>query len=254
LDFEEQDAVKYAICLTAGLLAYTQAFAQTPAIASYLYEPSYELDNMIRGKARPYVPQPGDVMLATDVNWFWSLTHDMAFAFEPHNSAIIVQRRDGRMGVLEAGPNDTLWVGISDMLPHLQHYAEKGPVWIRKRKTPLTAEQNAALTEWAERQNGKRFALGRLGILLTPLRDRGPFRTEFMGRPHGDRASYYCSELVLESCVAAGLIDKETARPSASFPHDLFYDQSYNRYIAKHLPLVHDWEPPARWLHYVADR
>ena len=69
----------------------------------------------------------------------------------------------------------------------------------------------------------------------------------YIRKPHGDRLSYYCAELVLESCVAAGICDRETTRPSASFPHDLFYDQSYNRYIAKHLPLVHDWEPPARW-------
>jgi hypothetical protein len=251
----EHDAVKYPACVALGLLVFCAAAnAQPPAnqIDSYLFEPSYQLDEVIRGKARAYVPQPGDVMLATDDNLFWKITHDMAFAFEPHNSAIIVRRRDGRLGVLEAGPNDTLWVGISDMLPHLQHYAAKGPVWIRQRKAPLTPEQDHALTEWAERQNGKRFALGRLGILLTPLRDRGPLRTYFMGRPHGDRASYYCSELVLESCVAAGLIEKETARPSASFPHDLFYDQSYNHYISRHLPLVHDWHPPARWLDHVA--
>ena len=218
------------------------------AIGSYLYEPSYCLDLKLRGNARAYVPQPGDVLLATDKNFFWKITHDMAFAFEPHNSAIVVARRDGRLGILEAGPNDTLWVGISDMLPHLKEYADKGPVWIRKRKTPLTPEQMACMTDFAERQNGKRFAIGRLGVLLTPFRDRGPFRTEFMGKPHGDRASYYCSELVLETCVASGLIDRATARPSASFPHDLFYDQSYNRYISKHLPLVHDWEPPARWV------
>ena len=100
----------------------------------------------------------------------------------------------------------------------------------------------------AEKQEGKRFALGRLLMLLTPIRDRGPLRTHYLGKPHGDRASFYCSELVLESCVAAGLLDRATTRPSASFPHDLFFDQSYNPYISKHLPLVHDWEPPARWV------
>src|SRR6266566_374548 len=75
------------------------------------------------------VPQPGDVLLATDVNWFWSLTHNMAFAFEPHNSAIVVQRADGSLGVLEAGPNDTTRCTILPMLPHLKEYCDKGPVW-----------------------------------------------------------------------------------------------------------------------------
>jgi hypothetical protein len=232
------------------LLACGPAAAQQPGevgIDSYLYDPSYCLDTQWRGTPRKYLPQPGDVMLATDDNLFWKVTHAMAFAFEPHNSAIIVARRDGSLAVFEAGPNDTMRIRRLDMLPHLKEYADKGPIWIRKRKTPLTAEQNACLTEFSERQDGKLFALQRLGVLLTPFRDRGPVRTAFMGKPHGDRHTYYCSELVLESCVAAGLCDRETTRPSASFPHDLFYDQSYNPYISKHLPLVNDWEPPARW-------
>ena len=217
-------------------------------IDSYLCEPSYCMDLTLRGPARKYLPQPGDVLLATDKNLFWKITHDLAFAFEPHNSAIVVARRDGRLAILEAGPNDTLWIDWLDMLPHLKEYADKGPVWIRKRKTPLTAEQSACLTDFAERQCGKRFAHGRLGVQLTPFRDRGPFRTEFLGKPRGDRRSYYCSELVLETCVAGGLADRETTRPSASYPHDLFFERSHNRYINKHMPLEPDWDSPARWL------
>lgn len=246
--------MRYSVLMAAGvLLACASAHAQPcpSVIESYLYEPNYCLDYALRGKATAYLPQPGDILLATDKNKFWKVTHDLAFAFEPHNSAIIVRRRDGRLGILEAGPNDTIWIKILDMLPHLKEYADKGPVWIRKRKTPLTAEQDALLTEWAEKQCGKRFALGRLAVQLTIFRDRGPFRTEFMGKPHGDRASFFCSELVTESCVYAGLIDRETARPSATYPHDLFFDRSYNRYINQFPPLVHDWEPPARWLDYV---
>ena len=242
--------MKYLIAVPVWLALACAAGAQTaePKIGSYLYVPSYQLDDALRGPPRAYVPQPGDVLVATDVNWFWSLTHNMALAGEPHNSAIIVQRRDGRLCVLEAGPNDCIWVKMENMLPHLKEYADKGPVWIRKRKVPLTPDQNHLLTEWAEKQEGKRFALGRLLILITPFRDRGPVRTVFLGKPHGDRSSFYCAELVLESCVAAGLIDRETSRPSATFPHELFFDQSYNPYISRHLPLVHDWEPPARWL------
>ena len=243
--------VKPLFLLSIGFLSFAATAAAQPCekvIDSYLYEPNYCLDNVVRGNARKYLPQPGDVLLATDKNVFWKVTHAMALAFEPHNSAIIVRRSDGSLGILEAGPNDTLWVGISDMLPHLKEYADKGPVWIRKRKTPLTAEQSACLTDFAERQCGKRFALGRLGVQLTPFRDRGPFRTKFLGKPRGDRRSYYCSELVVETCVAGGLADRETTRPSASYPHDLFFERSHNRYINKHMPLEPDWDSPARWL------
>jgi hypothetical protein len=241
--------VRFLLFATIAIIGITgTSFAQPAAIDSFLYEPAYCMDNVVRGKARAYVPRPGDVMLATDKNLFWKITHDMAFAFEPHNSAVVVARRDGSLAILEAGPNDTLWVNLSPMLPHLKAYSDKGPVWIRKRKTPLTVEQAACLTEFAERQCGKRFALGRLGLQLTPFRDRGPLRTRFMGKPHGERNSYYCSELVLEALVAPGLVDAVTTRPSASYPHDLFFDRSCNPYINKHPPLVSDWEPPARWL------
>jgi len=218
-----------------------------PEVPSFLYAPSYELWNSRQGKVESYVPQPGDIMLATDSNVFWKITHDLAFAGEPHGSGIVVARPDGSLGILEAGPNDTLWVGISDMLPHLKEYDDKGPVFIRKRKTPLTKEQSEHLTEFAMRQQGKRFALIRLGAQLTLLRNRGPLRTYFMGKPNGDRVSYFCSELVTESLVAGDMIDREIARPSATYPHDLFYDQSYNVWINTHYRLQDHWFPPARW-------
>jgi len=47
--------------------------------------------------------------------------------------------------------------------------------------------------------------------------------------------------------VAAGLIDAKTARPSATYPRDLFMDHSYNLYINKHLKLAPEWDPPALW-------
>src|ERR1700680_3812155 len=78
------------------------------AIPSYLYQPAYCMDKKLRGPAEPYLPQPGDIMLATDRNLFWKITHDVAFAFEPHNSAIVFARRDGSLALLEAGPTDPL--------------------------------------------------------------------------------------------------------------------------------------------------
>src|ERR1700677_5049381 len=123
-----------AICTAMMLLPIPCQTQEYPP--SYLYQPSYEWDNDLRAPAVPYVPQPGDIMLATDKNWFWSLTHNMAWAGEPHNSAVIVNDYDGHTVVLEAGPDDTLWIGKNDLLSHLKHYADKGPVWIRRRKTP----------------------------------------------------------------------------------------------------------------------
>jgi hypothetical protein len=215
---------------------------------SFLYEPAYHLDSKLRGTPRPYCPQPGDIMMYTDSSIFWEITHDLALAFQPHGSGMVVRRPDGTLGTLEAGPNDTYYVRVLDTLPHLKEYECKGPVWIRQRKTPLTPEQSEALTAFAMRQEWKKFALIRLGGQLTPLRSRGPLRTWFLGKYKGERDSYFCSELVTTAGCAAGIIDVNTARPSATYPHDLFYDSSFNLYLNTHFSLACGWEPPARWV------
>jgi hypothetical protein len=216
---------------------------------SFLCRPAFCLDDVRLGPCEAYLPQPGDLMLRLDKNLFWRVTHAMAFAFDPNGSGIVFARPDGGLAVLEAGPNDTLFVGAPDLLPHLKEYADQGRVWIRKRKTPLTPQQSAQLTAFAMKQDGKWFALPRLGLQLTPFRTRGPVRTYFVGKPYGgDRKSYFCSELVCEACVAAGLLDPERTRPSATYPRDLFFGRSYNPFIDKHLDVNECWHPPARWL------
>ncbi|MFO0865949.1 MAG: hypothetical protein U0744_15080 [Gemmataceae bacterium] len=103
------------------------------------------------------------------------VTHDLAFAYEPHNSAIIFGRSCGGLAMLEAGPNDALWVRNLDMLPHLKEYLEdKGPVWISaSERLPLNADQSeAALPPSPNAPKRQEIALGRLGLQLTPIRAR----------------------------------------------------------------------------------
>jgi hypothetical protein len=222
--------------------------AEDPAVAgSFLYQPAFCIDDARREPAVSYLPQPGDIMVRMDGSIFWRVTHYMALAFDPNGSGIVVARPDGSLAVLEAGPNDTMWVRTLDLLPHLKEYADGGKVWIRKRCVPLTPEQSCRLTAFAMASDGKRFALQRLGVQLTPFRTRGPIRTCFIGRPYGSRYSYFCSELVCEACVAAGLLDPERTRPSATYPYDLFFGRSFNPFIDRHLDINAGWEPPARW-------
>jgi hypothetical protein len=214
---------------------------------SFLYQPAFCIDEVLRGPPVAYVPQPGDLMLRLDGSRFWRVTHYMALAFDPNGSGIVVARPDGSLAVLEAGPNDTQWVGTPDLLPHLGEYAAAGKVWVRRRRVPLTPEQSAKLTQFALSADGKRFALVRLAGQLTPFRSRGPLRTWFIGGPHGERSSYFCSELVCEACVAAGLLDPARTRPAATYPRDLFYGRSLNPFIDHHLDVNAGWCPPARW-------
>jgi hypothetical protein len=215
---------------------------------SFLYQPAFCVDKVCRRPAEPYCPQPGDIMLRLEYRLVARIPHYLAGAFDPNGSAIVFARPDGTPAILEAGPNDTLRVRTLDVLPHLKEYTDKNEnVWIRRRCVPLTPEQSCRLTEFALRQDGKRFALLRMVGQLTPFRTRGPIRTCFVGKPHGERRNYFCSELVLEACVAAGLLDPERTRPSASYPHELFFGRSYNPFIDYHLDINDGWYPPARW-------
>jgi hypothetical protein len=217
-------------------------------IGSYIYQPSYELDFLLRGPPVPYLPQPGDIVFSTDRSRFWKLMHNLAGSGHPTHSMVVFQRRDGTMAILEAGPHDTLRIRTLDAIPHLKSYEDEGRVWVRRRTVPLTPEQSARLTEFAELTDLKRFAFGRLGVQLTPFRPRGPVKTYFMGKPNGPgRSAYYCAELAIEALVYACLLDPETARPSATYPRDFFLDRSLNHYLNEHLHLYPCWELPQRW-------
>jgi hypothetical protein len=69
-----------------------------------------------------------------------------------------------------------------------------------------------------------------------------------MGTPNGERDSYFCAELVMESLVYVGALSAETTRPSATYPRDMFFDgQSMNVFLNRHFTLADGWQPPARW-------
>jgi hypothetical protein len=216
-------------------------------IGSFLYQPAFKEDFVIHGPARPYQPEPGDIVFAADGSLFWLITHNLAGTSHPTHSAIVFRRPDGTMAILEGGPHDTRHVETMDALPHLRSYEEEGRVWIRRRAVPLTQEESDRLTEFAQKQDRKRFAIIRLGGQLTPLRARGPIKIYFMGKPDFEQRTYYCSELVMNAIVYAGLYDASIARPSATYPRDIFMERSLNPFLNKHLKLP-CWDPPARWV------
>jgi hypothetical protein len=224
------------------------ALTGTVSGGSYLYQPSYCMDDVLHGPAEAYLPQPGDLFLATTDSQIMRIGHKLAGADAPHHSGIVFRRPDGRLAVLEAGPHNLLVITAWDLLPHLESYPPE-KVWIRKRRVPLTCEESARLTEFALAQEGKRFAALRTLALITPIRNRGPLRTHVLGKSKGPcRSSYYCAELVMEALVYTGLFDPAKARPSATFPRELFFDHSPNPYLNHTLDLSPCWFPPARWL------
>jgi hypothetical protein len=204
------------------------------------------MDYRLREPPEAYQPQPGDLVLATDQNLLGKLGHWAAGSGAPQHSGIVVARPDGRLAVLEAGPHNSLHCTMSDWFETLHTYSLQERVWIRRRRMPLTPEQSCSLTAFAVMADGKPFAVFRVFRQVSGFRSRGPLRIRFMGSPHGERRAYFCAELVIEACVKAGLIDAATARPAATYPRDLFFAHSRNRFLDEHLDLT-DWYPPARW-------
>lgn len=237
-----------------GLLGGGEPF---PADVSYLYEPAFCMDHCLRHPVRPYMPQPGDIFLASDHEWWAKWGHWLACTGAPQHSGIVVALPDGRLALLEAGPHNETYVEVADLIPRLVSYAVKERVWIRQRCEPLTEDQSRRLTAFALAIDGKPFDVAQLVAQITPFRCRGPLRTAYMGKAYavnffpecpdqGLRKKYFCSEAVTEACVAAGLLDPETTRPGATYPRDLFFGHSRNLFINQHLDMS-GWLPPSRW-------
>jgi hypothetical protein len=214
-------------------------------------QPESVIDAVVRPPTESYTPQAGDIFLATDQQLWARAGHWLAGGAGVHHSGIIFTRSNGRPGLLEAGPFNKLNVEVLDPCTHIRNHVAAGDcVWIRCRRVPLTQEQCERLTAFAEAQEGKPFASWRMLLQVTPFRCRGPIRTWFLGKPHGTRDRYFCSELVMECCCAAGLHDPATARPICTYPRELFLGTSSNWYLNQHLDLQEGWYPPARWLEF----
>lgn len=231
---------------------YPLALAGTvpPGGPSYLYQPAFALDHVLRCPLREYSPQPGDIVMATGDSIFWTTMHTITAYGLPTHSMIVFAMPDGRPAILEAAPHNTHLCRVLEAIPHIASYEDfPARVWVRRRSCPLTPQQSARLTEFCLSMEEHWFANGRLAMQLTPLRPRGPIRTAFVGRPQGPgRSAYFCSELVAEACVYAGIMDAETTRPAATQPRDLFFGGSRNLYLNRHMWTMNlNWDPPARW-------
>jgi hypothetical protein len=217
------------------------------SIMGLVYEPAYCLKHHLHGTPVGYEPRAGDIVFFSSDGVVWPVLLAVALTHEPYHVGIVVRMADGSFRMLEAGPpEESQHIRLMPITERFE--SESSRVFIRRRTEPLTSEQSNALTGFAERQEGKHYALIRFMLQGTPIRSRGPIRTHFVGKSRGEPCSYFCSELVMEALVSAGLTDPETARPRATVMADLFYDESTNPYINKHLKLYPQWSPPQRWV------
>jgi hypothetical protein len=195
-------------------------------------------------KATPksYVPKEGDLIFFDDHNVFWTALFLWAGTGPPLHIGIVVKKDDGALAVLEAGPDDTIWVTIQDINPRLHKFQEdyQGTITIRRCKQELSKEKSEALTRFAKAQDGKRYAIVRLLIQGTRFRNRGPIRELFLAQTDLDRSTWICSELVVAAGTVAGLFP-DTVKSNVTYPLDLVNNRRH------HLSRVwHDaeiWQP-----------
>ncbi len=187
-----------------------------------------------------YEPREGDLIFYDDHSKIWTALFTLAGTGPPLHMGLVVRKTNGTLAVLEAGPDDTVWVELRDVILRLhQFHADfNGTITIRRSRVPLNRFQSHALTRFAQAQNGKRYAVLWLLAQGTPLRSRGALEP-WLGRTSTDRDSWICSELAVAAATVVGLIDPNVVHSNVAYPRDLVDNQRYD--------LSTSWHDPAEW-------
>lgn len=185
----------------------------------------------------PYGPREGDLLFFDDMSVLWTRLYAIANTAPPFHAGIVVRKPDGRLAVLEAGPDDTLHVYVLDLRPRLLTF--KGILQVRRVKRCLTADESARLTAFAQAQDGKRYAVWRLLLQGTPLKTRGGPLRDSLAHTLFNRNRWLCAEIAVTAAAVAGLTDPQQVRGSATYPLDIIDDSKHD--------LSATYEPYAYW-------
>ncbi len=184
-----------------------------------------------------YIPQPGDIILFDAFNRLHHALYKLANTGGPTHATIVVAGPDGSPALLDIlGPTHAFAkVEVVDIKSRLANY--NGGIMVRRVKQPLTPLQSQRLTEFAFAQDGKRFALGRVILLVTPFCPRTGLRHSLFARTEFDRNRWFCSELVVAACTVSGVLDGSRCPANATYPRDLAFDERFDFSPYYHPPL-----------------
>lgn len=183
-------------------------------------------DGTWRQVSEPYLPREGDLVFFNDHSTKWGILYKLVGSDWPYHVGLVFKRPDGRCGIVEAGPNDTLKCRVLELAPRL--YGWEHTLYIRRCKVGLSPESSRAMTEWCMSQDLKRYALGRLLLQGTAVRARGPVRRALFGATYTDRDAYLCAELAVAGATVAGILDPRVHKANTIYPRDIIFNDVYD--------------------------
>lgn len=179
----------------------------------------------------PFLPQEGDLILFSSIQIKYTISYPMVRSFHPWHSGVVVRRSSGELAFFEDGGQSNEFATLrplEERLTSAYRKAKKERIWIRKIRRPLTPEESCRLTAFAEGVWNRPFSKNRrLAIMLLPGRP--------LAQTSPNQDNWFCSEIVAQALVSAGIIDSEGVRPQALTPRDLLRD--------KRVDLSFDWSP-----------
>lgn len=215
--------------VTILLCAVADAPEAAPAAIGYL-----AVDSTTTASANAYIPQAGDLIFTSHTAPLRTMAYWTFRTGHPLHCGIVVRSSEGKLLLFETGGGDSKTTTLSPIDERFAEDLEKrrnARISIRPIRTPLSDEESARLTTFAEAELGKR---------LQP--NYKYLRLFIPGRPakasNNDHAEWFCSELVVQGLREAGAF--ETRLPAGSIvPADLYYDRRVN--------LADRWAKPSAW-------
>jgi hypothetical protein len=189
----------------------------------------------------PYHPCAGDIVLFDSGDWWYRLGFTAIGTGPPFHVAIAFERLDGTPALLDITGKTVAGAKVLnlDVAPRLQDFT--GGILVRRLIQPLGPEQSAALCRFAQAQEGKDFAFGRLLLQGTPFTARAGLRRWLFGRTYLERDRWMCSEIVIAAATVANVLEPGHPPANSVYPRDLAYDEHG-------CDLSACYQPPVRWI------
>lgn len=204
-----------------------------PAPYGYLWFYESDGNGGLRKRVERYEPREGDILFYDSLNWLWARFYNIAGSGPPLHAGIMVKNSAGVYHVLEAGPDDHIWVYLLEASHRVHQF--RGVLQVRRCKKIFTPEESAQVTGFSEAQVGKGLATLRLVSQMTPFKIRGGYKEQLFGKTWMNRHRWLCIELVVTVGTMVGMFDS-SIKGNVVYPLDLLNDTHRYDISASHEP------------------